>query len=545
MNVDLILLNGSDREILWPFGTSLATLSTPQAVHASIQQMLETSTAEAWLFWDLSLGEPNSKQIERTLSLPGEAWHAGLRLGTGRLPEMLNFVAPAWMFQADPSPDIEATSWRLSLHACLIKRKIVRSLGNIVPSFRTLDAAALELGHRYLRGGVLIRHIPRLVPDKVAQIRSILPLEDTVRFLYHRCGALWSAWAGVRAAMTGEVSATEVMKAWWNVRSSKSSHPINRILDREKRKDQLLKDTRVTILIPTVDRYPYLRTLLDQLQTQSIPPLEIIIVDQTPRERRDIALSESYPSLPLKLVYQDNCGQCSARNYGLRLGCGDYVLFLDDDDEVDPTLIERHLQNLSRFRADVSCGVADEVGAGPLPEDFTYVRASDVFPTNNAMIRREVLRDSGLFDLAYDNGRNEDGDLGMRIYLSGRLMVLDPSISVLHHHAPYGGLRIRDARSITYASSRRKLLHRNLPSVSEIYLEKRYFTPQQVREMLWLRVLGTFSLRGGPARKALKIAISLLYLPNTLWVIRKNCLLSANLLERFPQIPTLPECCVD
>jgi len=203
-------------------------------------------------------------------------------------------------------------------------------------------------------------------------------------------------------------------------------------------------------------------------------------------------------------------------------------------------LIEDHLRTLERFQAEVSSGVADEVGAGPLPEAFTYLRASDVFPTNNTLIRREVLYRSGLFDLAYEHGQRADGDLGMRVYLSGALMVLNPKIRILHHHAPRGGLRAHKARVITFASSRKYITHRHLPSVTEIYLAKRYFTPHQVREMLWLRVLGTFRLKGPWWKQALKVIVSGLLLPHTLWVIRKRVRKAERMFaEGYPRIETL------
>jgi glycosyltransferase involved in cell wall biosynthesis len=267
--------------------------------------------------------------------------------------------------------------------------------------------------------------------------------------------------------------------------------------------------------------------------------MEIIIVDQTPLERRETSLAEEFNDLPLRIIYRDQPGQCSSRNAGLCQARGDYILFLDDDEEVPPTLIEDHLKTLERFQADVSSGVADEVGAGPLPEAFTYFRVSDVFPTNNTLIRKDVLFRSGLFDLAYERGQRADGDLGMRVYLSGALMVLNPKIRILHHHAPRGGLRAHKARVITYASSRKYITHRHLPSVTEIYLAKRYFTPRQVREELWLRVLGTFSLKGSWWRKILKVLVSTVYLPHTLWVIRSRTHEAISMLRMYPQIARL------
>ena len=298
---------------------------------------------------------------------------------------------------------------------------------------------------------------------------------------------------------------------------------------------------RVSVLIPTLDRQLFLRKVLDQLRTQTIPPYEVIVVDQTPIGRRDLNLEEDFRDLPLKMIYLDRPGQCSSRNIGLQKSSGDYILFLDDDDEIPPTLVESHLESLDRFRADVSSGIAHEVGAGPLPPNFAYVRASDVFPTNNSMICRSVLYGSGLFDLAYERGQRADGDLGMRIYTSGALMMLNPDVSVLHHHAPSGGLRTHRARVVTYASSRNYLTHRQLPSVTEIYLARRYFTSKQVREMFWLGILGTFSIRGGIFKRILKCIVSTLLLPDTLIRIRKRRIEAEHMLKKFPQIPELTQ----
>jgi len=295
----------------------------------------------------------------------------------------------------------------------------------------------------------------------------------------------------------------------------------------------------VTVLIPTVDRYPYLRPLLDQLRRQTVPPLEILVLDQTRADRRAEGLAAEFPDLPLRYFALDKAGQCSSRNLGIHSARGEAILFLDDDDEVPPDLIERHLATMARFRSDVSSGVAEEDGAGALPESFRLFRASDVFPTNNSLARITALAGSGLFDLAYERGARADGDLGMRLYLSGAFMVLDPGISVLHHHAPSGGLRTHKARVITRASSRARLTQRHLPAVTEIYLAKRYFTPRQVREALWHRALGTLRGDGSAARRLAKLAVGAALLPDTFLRIRRTARRAEAMLAEFPQIDSL------
>jgi glycosyltransferase involved in cell wall biosynthesis len=295
----------------------------------------------------------------------------------------------------------------------------------------------------------------------------------------------------------------------------------------------------VTVLIPTVDRYSYLRVVLNQLRGQTCPAGEIIVVDQTPGERRESTLAEDFSDLPLRLLTVDPPGQCRSRNAGLQTSTGKYILFLDDDDEIPPTLIQQHLETLRNWECDASCGVADEVGAGPLPAEFRYARVSDVFPTNNTMVRRSSLVKSGLFDLAYDRGQRADGDLGMRLHLSGALMMLNPEIRVLHHHAPRGGLRTHNARVVTFASSRLRLTHRQLGSATEFYLARRYFNEREARELMWQSLLGTYSIRGGIVRKALKVLCSSFLLPHSIWVLLRNRRTASRMLKTYPQIPHL------
>jgi glycosyltransferase involved in cell wall biosynthesis len=538
--IDLIFLTGGVRVPVWEPGRVVLVARGAGPLAAAVEQLAKSSSAQAVLFWDDSLGAPSPALAHTLLESPGDGWHAGLRLGMGGLPGILDFVSPAWMLSCDPPANIIATSWRLSLSACLVRMEVLRKLGGPRPEFKTLEAAALELGHRWIRRGALLRHVPNLVPqDAGASATHDLPFADEVRFAYYRCGRKWAAWAVFRAVVTRATNLSTAIRSWRAVMSG--PRPAEPPPLRSIGVEVSMPDAPpcVSVLIPTVDRYPYLRTLLGQLRKQTVRPLEIIIVDQTAAGAREGNLAEDFRDLPIKLVFQDAPGQCSSRNAALQMARGDYILFIDDDDEVPPDLIELHLRTLRQFQAGVSSGVAEEVGAGPLPADFRFLRASDVFPTNNTMMRREILRRSGLLDLAYNHRPRADGDLGMRIYLTGACMVLNPAISVLHHHAPAGGLRKHKARTVTYAMSRTSLFHRALAGASEIYLAGRYWPRRHAREMLWQSVLGTFSLRGNRLRRLAKMVVSGALLPLTMWELRSKMATAKEMTRQFPQIPML------
>lgn len=539
--IDLIAL-GTDGPPAWDRGAALACAARPDAVADAIARHLAADPGEHVLFWDPALGRPDPALVARLAGSRVDVFHAGLSLGAAGRPRVLDFVAPAWMLNRDPPPEREATSWRLSLRAALIRTQVLGALGGVDPGFRTLEGAALELGHRFIQRGALMRHTPSLVGAAPGEPPAPLPLEDELRFLRRRHGELWLRWAATRAVLSGYASPLEMWPTLVRVAAEgprPNPPPLPRVAP-EPPASAPIGPARVSVLIPTLDRYPYLRQLLDQLRRQTVRPLEILVVDQTEPERRDGALATDFADLPLVLMYRDAPGQCTSRNAALAVARGDHILFLDDDVEVGPDLIERHLRNLAWFDAEVSSGVAEEVGGPPLSSE-RFVGASSVFPTGNSMIRTSVLRRSGLFDLAYDRAQRADGDLGMRLYLSGALMVLDSGISVLHHRAPRGGLRVHRARVATYGTSRRSLSQRHLPSVSDIYLTRRYFSEAQVREFLWLKVFSTLSAHGGASRRAAKALVASVLLPDTIHAVSRRYRESSDWLARFPDIPALPE----
>jgi hypothetical protein len=160
-----------------------------------------------------------------------------------------------------------------------------------------------------------------------------------------------------------------------------------------------------------------------------------------------------------------------------------------------------------------------------------------VFPTNNTLASREVLVRSGGFDLAYDRGQRADGDLGMRIHLRGARMLLHPGISVIHHHAPSGGLRTHKARVVTRAGSRKQWFQRHLLSVWDVYRGRRYFPESEVKEMLWINAFSTFSGEGGRGRALVRALAALVCLPHTVWFLRQRWLAAEAMLKIYPQIP--------
>jgi len=153
--VDLVWLGPAENVPPWPSGSVSAAGPSPAGVAAALDPLLAGASSSAWiLFWGPSAGSvPDADMLDRVLGQPGDVFHAGLALGMGGLPRLIDFVAPMWMLNGDPDVAIEATSWRLSLAACLVRTDALRQLGGVRTDFRTMAGAGLELGHRLVTRG--------------------------------------------------------------------------------------------------------------------------------------------------------------------------------------------------------------------------------------------------------------------------------------------------------------------------------------------------------------------------------------------------------
>lgn len=531
LSIELISLSESGEvRTGWSRGAQRAAHPSPVGLATALAE----PRADAVLCLDAAFALPDLAIVDRLLDGPADAWHAGVRLGLDGQPRLFEHVNPLWMLNCTVDPTTETTSWRLSLRALLVRASVLEQLGGPVSEMDTLSGAGLELGLRWIRAGALVRHVPDLAPAD-ATCDPASTDSDGLQLIGRHHGRVWAGWALQRAVVTREIGFRQAARLTGVVRQTPA--PQTGPYEPPERPAGETART-VSVIVPTIDRYAYLEPLLHQLAGQSVPPHQVMIADQTSPADRRHDLTSLEPALPVTVIDLPEPGQCTARNAALRASTGELVLFIDDDDEIGPDLIADHLRRLVDG-VDASCGGVDDATAGPPPEGFRHRRASDVFPTNNTLIRRAALDRSGLFDLRYDRGPRADHDLGMRLHLSGALLVYDPSVLLFHHHASAGGLRTHGARRITRSSARRSLAARHLPSVTELYLGLRYFTPRQNREASAIRLLSLLSGEGSLGRRASRSLVQLTLLPSS---ARRMAALrdqAESLVNRGPRIPHL------
>lgn len=493
--------------------------------------------ADAIILWAPDIPLPDPAAVTQLLEGPCHVWHAGLKLGQLGQPGLWGFCHPRAMLSRDVDPATESMSWRVSLRAVIARNEVFEELGGIDEHFETPETAGLDAGMRWLRHGALLRHVPDLIGgiDTVETI-DVRSIHDEVRFVSNHMGRTWVLWALGRGLVTRAVPVRDLPEARRATKPPAHTPTQYGLKAFGPGPDPA---ARVTVLVPTVGRYPYVEPLLRQLEEQTVSPHQVVVVDQNPADQRH-DLHAVAPALPLDVLCLQPPGQCTARNLGLQAATGTHILFLDDDDEIQPDLIEQHLRVLGPEAVMVSGGLVDDAESGPAPSSQQFRQLLQTFPTNNAMIKREVLARTGLFDPTYDRGARADHDLGMRSYLAGHLHVYDPGPRVFHHHAPMGGLRTHGARVRTRGNSRSTLTQRHLRTPTDTYLGLRYYTPKQVHEDLVLSVFAT--LRGGGGsrwRKAGRLLLQTMLLPDTWRKTKASASDGERLLTNRPEIPVL------
>lgn len=119
----------------------------------------------------------------------------------------------------------------------------------------------------------------------------------------------------------------------------------------------------VSVIIPTFGRPDYICRCIDSVLNQTYKNIEIIVIDDngvnSTNQIDTNAILKKYLSSDC-IVYKvldHNSGGSIARNTGINLSNGDYLTFLDDDDEFLPNKIEMQLDSLLSNEVDISlCG---------------------------------------------------------------------------------------------------------------------------------------------------------------------------------------------
>jgi glycosyltransferase involved in cell wall biosynthesis len=267
---------------------------------------------------------------------------------------------------------------------------------------------------------------------------------------------------------------------------------------------------KASVIIPTWNGAKKLPDTMEALCNQSFHDFEtIIVVDGSTDTTADVLRGYQTRLRSLKVHIQDNKGRAGARNAGARLASADLLIFIDDDIEVGPDNIQRHLLFHQEKKGDLLVGKAildkRRIKEDPFllyrfaqemlwnnkhAEGLNRITFQDyVFSTQNMSLSRSDFVSAGGFDERLSD--SEDFDLSIRLLSKGLRMYYDTTLEVLHHD--YCGIEGTVRRQVEYYRSKQQLLQLHpeyMELVPKQFLWSRKTYKDQLRYLLFTRIGG-------------------------------------------------------
>jgi len=213
-----------------------------------------------------------------------------------------------------------------------------------------------------------------------------------------------------------------------------------------------------SVVIPTYNRIDMLVRVLDALALQKdAPDFEVIVVNDGSKDRTDAVMREriaasKYP-YPLQYLLQENSGPGRARNAGVALGSGEFVIFIGDDTVPEAAFLSEHAR-VHRDSSDdplVAClgytgwppqervtAFMDYINDYGLQFGYKLIEDGAIVPfnffyTSNISISRKLMVEQP-FDTTFPSAAWEDIELAYRLDALGLKIRYTRQAITRHYH---------------------------------------------------------------------------------------------------------------
>lgn len=216
----------------------------------------------------------------------------------------------------------------------------------------------------------------------------------------------------------------------------------------------ILTPPRVSVVIPTYNRSAFVGRAVKSVLSQTATDYEIIVVDDGSTDSTKESIREFRPRI--RYIYQDNSGVSAARNTGIKAAQGEWVTFLDSDDEWKSDYLVKQIEHACAFPRVImqaaNCRFYGLDGATisyfdlnrSLPEfkgncymfiekPFRFLVKHGPWQVGSTMFRRKAIIEAGLFDSRFNI--SEDFDLMARVALLGPFgMIREELVNIFRRH---------------------------------------------------------------------------------------------------------------
>ena len=115
----------------------------------------------------------------------------------------------------------------------------------------------------------------------------------------------------------------------------------------------------ISVIVPVYNVEKYVSRTIDSILAQTMRDIEIILIDDGSTDGSSEIVDAYVARYPEKIqvIHTPNCGVTCARMAGIKRAKGDYIGFVDGDDEIEKDMYELLYKNAKKYQADIShCG---------------------------------------------------------------------------------------------------------------------------------------------------------------------------------------------
>lgn len=151
----------------------------------------------------------------------------------------------------------------------------------------------------------------------------------------------------------------------------------------------------ISIIVPIYNVELYLRKCINSIRNQTYKNIEIILVDDgSPDNCGKICDEYKQKDNRIKVIHKKNGGLSEARNYGIEIATGDYILFVDSDDYIANNMCQILLKKAEKYKADIiNCSFKEVF------EDETYQLSKQLINTKEQVFSNLEMIESYFFDI--------------------------------------------------------------------------------------------------------------------------------------------------
>ena len=195
----------------------------------------------------------------------------------------------------------------------------------------------------------------------------------------------------------------------------------------------------VSVVVPTFNRVDFVLRAIKSISNQTFQPLEIILVDNNSEDNTLEMVAKHFKSV--KIIFQKKQGVSASRNFGIREASGNWIAFLDSDDQWHKRKLEEQVKSISKDKFSAKLSHTNEIWYRNNDffnqREIHRKRGGFIFEhclplccisPSSVLIKKKVFDDIGFFDESLDVC--EDYDFWLRFCCKYPVNFVDQKLTV-------------------------------------------------------------------------------------------------------------------